>query len=816
MFYKLLKFSVYSGLVALLGVGIIAAVIYVYLVPELPDTETLRDVELQVPMRVFSSDGLLIAEFGETKRTPVRFEDVPKAMRNAFIAIEDDEFFSHNGVDISALVRAAVGLITTGEKRQGGSTITMQLARNFFLSNEKTYLRKLNEILLALKIEREFSKEDILTLYLNKIFLGQRAYGVAAAAQVYYGAKLSELSLAQIAMIAGLPKAPSTTNPISNPERALGRRNLVLDRMLLLGLISSKDHQQARNTEITAKAHTARVELSAQYVAEMVRQEMQERFGNDLYVKGYKVITTIDAELQRASQNALRQNLINYDKRHGYRGPEASLLPDQLDQDIDLKPVGDLRAAVVTHIEDKTLTAKLADNTKVNIEWPEIEWARPYIDERRRGPELESVNDILKIGDVIRVANIADEKWSLAQIPKVEGALVAPEASSGAIRALVGGFDFNHSKFNRATQAERQTGSSFKPFIYSAALEKGYTAASLINDAPVVFDDAGLEDAWRPENYSGKFYGPTRLRVALRNSRNLVSIRLLRSIGIRYAIEHASRFGFEQGKLPKDLSLSLGSLSLTPLELASGYMVLANGGFATRPYLIQRIEDMNGDLLFEAEPAIACLSCENSIDTADIEDELITLEEIDSPVLAPRVISHQNIYLMNQLMRDVIRRGTAKRARSLKRQDIAGKTGTTNDQRDAWFAGFSQDIVAIAWVGFDDSSPLGPRETGASAALPMWISFMEHALQRYPEKPLPRPEGMVTVRIDGESGLSVGPGHKGAIFETFRAGYVPEKQADVSETPLFTGSGFTGSSNAPTNSTIEEAQPYSGIPDQLF
>ncbi len=812
--FKLLKYSVFSLIVVSVLGASLAAAIYYYLAPQLPDPETLHDIELQVPMRVFSSEGLLISEFGETKRTPARYEEIPDAMIKAFIAAEDDQFFHHNGVDIKGLLRAAIGLITTGEKRQGGSTITMQLARNFFLSNEKTYLRKLNEILLALKIERELSKEEIITLYLNKIFLGQRAYGVAAAAQVYYGAKLDELSLAQIAMIAGLPKAPSTTNPISNPNRAKIRRDYVLNRMLTLGYISEQSYAVAKSNEISATVHTARTELDAGYVAEMVRQEMRERYGNDIYVKGYKVYTTISAELQLAAQTALRQGLIDYDKRHGYRGPEGNSPLEQLDEGLESTVIGGLLPAVVTNIDEKSFTASLKDNTAIVVEWPEIEWAKKYIDERQTGPDLQAVSDILQIGDIIRVSKTSEDKWTLSQVPNAQGALVAPEPETGAIRALVGGFDFDHSKFNRATQAERQTGSSFKPFIYSAALEKGFTAASLINDAPVVFEDDKLEDSWRPENYSGKFYGPTRLRVALRNSRNLVSIRLLRSIGINYAINHASRFGFDKSLLPRDLSLSLGSLSLTPLELAKGYMVLANGGFATRPYLIQRIEDMNGEILFEAEPAMACLSCELKAAETQPNENNTELVKQDEPLLAPRVVNHQNIFLTSQLMRDVIRRGTAKRALSLKRPDLAGKTGTTNDQRDAWFAGFTQDIVAVAWVGFDDSTPLGPRETGASAALPLWIKFMEKALPLYPENPVLRPEGLVTVRIDRETGLTVGPGHKGAIFETFRTAYVPDKQSNEQAAPTTARNSNSPRRENPARPPVPPTD--SGIPDQLF
>lgn len=807
--WKLTKLGFYGGLLAFIVAIAIAAAAYFYLVPKLPDVATLRNVELQVPLRVYSADGLLIGEFGETKRTPVEYDDIPQMMRDAFVAAEDDRFFSHKGVDIPGLARAVFELLRTGEKRQGGSTITMQLARNFFLSNEKTYLRKLNEILLALKIEKELSKQEIFTLYLNKIFLGQRAYGVAAAAQVYYGAELDELSLAQTAMIAGLPKAPSTTNPVSNPERARARRDYVLGRMRALAMIDEDRYEAAKQAPVSARLHGATVELSAAYVAEMTRQEMHDRFGDDAYSKGYKVYTTIDPQLQLAAQQALRQTLLAYDKRHGYRGPERSLGASGIDSELTFDEVGGLQAAIVVALEDRQVIARLKNQERVTIDWNGLNWARPYIDENRRGAAPRAAKDIVALGDVIRVVQNNEGQWTLTQIPQVQGAILAPEATTGAIRALVGGFDFNQSKFNRASQAQRQVGSSFKPFIYSAALDYGYTAASLINDAPVVFDDPGLDSVWRPQNYGGEFAGPIRMRVALRESRNLVSIRLLQSVGINGALEHISKFGFDRSKLPKNLSLALGSVSMTPLELSRGYLVLANGGFAVEPYLIQRIEDVHSEIIYQAEPEIACNGCEPAPTQLSADafstDAVTETADITLPASKPakRAVSAQNIYLMNDLLRDVIRSGTGKRARALQRADIAGKTGTTNDQRDAWFAGFNQDIVAISWVGFDDSSPLGANETGASAALPMWIQFMETALSRYPERPLPRPEGLISVRIDAETGLQVEPGHHGAIFETFRAEQVPDKLPAHDTSPYATGGAAKGGRN-------------SGIPEQLF
>ena len=612
--FRALGILVLLAVLAVVAVAIGAGGAYWYLAPKLPSAETLRDVRLQVPLRVYTRDRKLLAEFGEKRRKPLRLDEVPERLVQAFLAGEDNRFFEHPGVDWQGLTRAVVYLVRTGEKGPGGSTITMQVARNFFLSREKTYIRKLNEILLALKIEREFTKDEILELYVNKIFLGQRAYGVGAAAQVYYGHPVTELTLPQLAMIAGLPKAPSRFNPVANPEQAVVRRNYVLRRMLELGYIAQDEHDAARDAPVTAKVHGLAVEVEAPYVAEMVRAHMEQTYGDDAYTAGYKVYTTLDGRLQGVANAALRQGLLEYDARHGYRGSErhvASGEEAEPPQDVleDIAEVGGLVPAVVTSVDERTVAAWVRNAGPVEIGFESMEWARPYIDENHRGDEPKGVGAVLKAGDVIRVRRTGDE-WSFAQVPKVEGALVSLDPDDGSIVALTGGFDFYRSKFNRATQAERQPGSSFKPFIYSAALEYGYTPASIINDAPVVFEDPSLKSAWRPENYGGKFFGPTPLRTALYKSRNLVSIRLLREIGIDFALDHIARFGIDVESLPRGLSLALGSGVLTPLELASGYCVLANGGYAVEPYFIQRVLDGDDALVFAADPLVVCRDCD--------------------------------------------------------------------------------------------------------------------------------------------------------------------------------------------------------------
>lgn len=796
------KIAIVIAFSAFLVIAVIGGVLW-YLIPKLPSTAMLKDVQLQVPLRVYTRDERLIAEFGEKRRIPLSLSNIPDLMIKAVLAAEDERFFEHPGVDWQGIARAIWHLLRTGEKGPGGSTITMQVARNFFLGREKTYLRKLNEILLAFKIERNLSKPEILELYLNKIFLGHRAYGVGAAAQTYYGQNLSTLSLAQLAMIAGLPKAPSRFNPIANRERAKARRNYVLSRMRELDFISDADYQQARGTPIIAALHGFAIEVEAPYIAEMVRSEMESRFAGDAYTSGYRVYTTIDSHFQIAANQALREALLDYDKRHGFRGPERhlELLPrtPHLEQLLTATPAhGDLEPAIVVAVRDQTVSAVTKSHGKIEIPWKGLSWARRYLDENRLGPTPRTANEILKIGDIIRARRTGDE-WYLSQVPDVEGALIAINPTDGAIMALSGGFDFDRSKFNRAVQARRQPGSSFKPFIYSAALERGFTAASIVNDAPIVFDDPALEATWRPENYSGKFFGPTRLREALVHSRNLVSIRLLQAIGIDYAVAYLQRFGFATAQLPRSLSLALGSGTLTPLELATGYCVFASGGYRVEPYLMQRLVDSLGHTLWQAHPLAACQGCAHTDENPEpiIEPGLLqrgketgsgghtpvtenSTAALASPRSAPRALTPQNAWIMNSLLRDVIQNGTGRRARVLSRRDLAGKTGTTNDQRDAWFAGFNPTLVAVAWVGFDRLQPLGDRETGGRAALPMWIEFMRKALQGRPEQFMEQPEGMITVRIDPETGYLASTAQPNAIFETFKITDVPKHSAKTS------------------------------------
>lgn len=804
-FFKFVLWSAFTGLFA----GVIgAAVVYYQLQPNLPSTENLKHVKFQVPLRVYSAEGLLMAEFGEKRRIPLAYPEIPERMVQAFLAAEDDRFFEHPGVDYQGLIRAAVNLLMTGEKGQGGSTITMQVARNFYLSSEKTYIRKLNEILLALQIERDLPKQEILALYLNKIYLGNRAYGIGAAAQIYYGKSVEQLTLPQIAMIAGLPKAPSKFNPIINPERAIQRRDHVLGRMRDLDMIPEEEYRAALAEGVSASLRQTQTEMDAPYVAEMVRSHMYERYGADAYTEGFSVHTTVQSRLQDAAQEGVRKALQEYDLRHGYRGPEQHFELPEPPADADLDGlladhhrVGDLTPALVTAVAEQQAELFLSEGERLTLTWEGLEWARPYIDENRRGEKPKTAAEILRPGDLIRILPVeaSDDTpahWRLAQIPEAAGALVSVDPDDGAIRALVGGYDFFHSKFNRVIQARRQPGSGFKAIIYSAALEAGYSAASLINDAPVVFNDTSLEGAWRPENYSGKFFGPTRLRHALTKSRNLVSIRLLRAMGVEFALEHAKNFGFDPAQLPHNLSLALGSGGVTPLEMAGAYAVLANGGYRVTPYLITRITDSADREIFLADPARVCEECPEIEEpspppgsaTADQPSGTTAPEQAPGPAPGPaqeptapapkhavRGISPENHYLMNSMMRDVITHGTGRKAMVLGRKDLAGKTGTTNEQRDAWFNGFQRRLVAIAWVGFDSSKPLGRGEVGGRAALPAWIYFMGQALDGVPEHHLGMPEGMITVRIDPATGKRAPISQKDAIFEVFRADNAPQE-----------------------------------------
>ena len=777
---RLLKFSVFCFVCGVLTVG----GVYLYLAPNLPDAHTLKDVHFQVPLRVYSADKKLIAEFGEKKRTPINYENIPPQMINALISAEDDRFFEHPGVDYKGLLRAAWNLLLTGERSQGGSTITMQVARNFFLSPEKTYIRKINEIFLSFKIEHELTKQEILALYLNKIYFGNRAYGIVTAAQVYYGKSLDQLSLAETAMMMGLPKAPSAFNPIANAERAVVRRNYVLSRMHELSYIDKAQYDKASNAPVSAKLHGPVIEAYAPYVAEMVRKAMYDKHGDEAYNAGYSVYTTIDSKAQNAANNAIHQGLLDYDQRHGYRGPlghiDLNTNPtlEHWRKTISTYPsIGPLKPGLVISLDNETGLAHIlkADLDVVEISLENLKWAREYISENRRGTSIKKPSDALTLGDLVMIRKLSDA-WQLAQTPEASASIISLNPNNGAIVALVGGFDFFQSKFNRVTQAKRQPGSSFKPFIYSAALEKGFTAASMINDSPIVFEDPALEAKWRPENYSGKFFGPTRLRFALTKSRNLVSIRLLNTIGIRYALQHIEKFGFDAKKLPRNLSLSLGSANLSSYDLAQAHAVFANGGYLVEPYFIDYVLDTHGNEIDKAKPYVVCS------EPCDVLDE--TEEDTSSlPNHAPRVLSAQNAYIINSIMQDVVQHGTARRAKALNRKDIAGKTGTTNDQRDAWFVGFNRDLLAISWVGFDDSKPLGSRETGGRAALPIWIKYMETALDGKPDQTLEQPEGMTTLRIDPKTGLRATSETPNAIFETFRTEYAPTEWAPTLSTP---------------------------------
>ena len=775
------RFLLYLFMLFMLGsvaVAVLAAVIYLRIEPQLPSIEVLRKVQLQEPLRVYSRDRRILAEFGDKRRTPVNIEKVSPMLVKAFLAAEDDHFFEHSGIDVPGLMSAAVELVVTGKKRRGASTITMQVARNFFLSTEKTYWRKLTEILLAFKIEKSLSKDEILELYLNKIYLGHHAYGVGAAAQVYYGKSVNDLTIAQSATIAALPKAPSRVNPINSPAETLTRRNYILGRMMKLGYIDRAAYDEAIAEPDEAALYKVQAEVNAPYVAEMVRQEMVKRYGRAVYTSGYEVITTLDVKRQQTANQALRKDLIAYSKRHGYRGAEAHLAPEETPAEdwsglLDDYPVtGGLTAGLVTAVDEKSVEVLLQDNDVITIGWEGLSWARPYKSANRMGKSPKQASDILNVGDVVRVQQQDDGAWNLTQVPYIEGALVSLQPDDGAIVALVGGFDFKKSKFNRATQARRQPGSSFKPVVYSAALEKGFTPASMINDAPVVFDDPNLESTWRPENYSGQFYGPTRLREALYRSRNLVSIRILRAIGANYVVDYAQRFGFTADQLPNDLTLALGSASVTPLQMARAYAVLANGGYLIDPYFIRSIYDASGEVIFAASPAIACPQCPESIEVVK-ETDMQTINQ------APQVLTPQIVWQMTSMMQDVIKRGTGRKARVLGRTDLAGKTGTTNDQKDGWFSGFNQSLVATAWVGFDKLEPLGRGETGGRSALPMWIDYMAVALDGVKALKREPPDGLVTVRIDPATGLLAGSGQSDAVFETFREEYVPQQSSDA-------------------------------------
>lgn len=897
-FLKLLALAGATVFAGAAFAALAAASAYMFVAESLPDVETLKSVRLEAPMRVYSRDGVLIGEFGEKRRVPVTYEQLPQRVIDAFVAAEDDRFFEHPGVDYQGLVRAVIVLARTGRGSQGGSTITMQVARNYLLSLRHSYIRKVREIFVALNMERVLTKQEILSLYLNKIFFGQRAYGVAAAAEVYFGKSLHELRLDEIAILAGIPKAPSEANPVTSPRRSRERRDYVLRRMRELGYIDEGAYREAVARPIEASLHGPRVQGEAAYLAELVRAEMVERYGESVYGSGLRVTTTLDADRQAAAVAALREALLAYDRRHGYRGPldqrDVTALighPAQLDALLGEYPPVPLHAlAVVLSADEEAARIHVADAGPGIIRLAGVRWARPWIDESRAGARPARVDEVLAAGDVIYVQSPADgadadqadadgadadgadagdadvgdadagqgpgvdkdagiaevaaadvaRPWRLGQAPAVQGAIVSLDPLDGAVVAMVGGYDFRLSKFNRATQARRQPGSSFKPFIYSAALENGFTVASVVDDAPVVYDDPGSEDVWRPENYEREFRGPMRLREALVASRNLVSIRVLREVGVAPAIEHLQRFGFDAAELPRGLSLALGSASVTPWQMASAYAVLANGGFEVSSYFIDRIEDPSGQVLYESTPTIACPACERALelaaqadtpavpgvaartDTAGTDAAAATRLDASTGDRAPaagngspeeggaddgaaaacrrderflggypldamarRVIAPENVFLVTDMMRDVVQRGTGRRAgRELGRQDLAGKTGTTNEQRDAWFSGFNADLTATVWVGFDDFERLGRGEVGGRAALPAWIDYMGAALDGRPEHVLDQPYGLVRVKISPDTGQIAGADDADWIFEWFRVGNAPEAVAAQAVAPI--------------------------------
>ena len=797
-----------------LGLGILAlGILYWLVAPRLPDVQQLRHVALQVPLSVYSRDGKLIAQFGETRRYPVKVDKIPLPVKQAFIAIEDARFYQHQGLDYRGISRAIWLLATTDNARvPGGSTITQQVAKNFYLSSEYSYSRKLMEMLLALKMERELSKDEILELYLNKIFFGNRAYGVAAAAEYYFGKPLDQLTLAESAALAATPKYPSSGNPIINPSRNIARRNYVLQRMREVGFITAAQERGAQSEPSRASPHEPKVELDAPYLAEMVRRAMVDRYGDESETSGFRVYTTIKSSDQVAAADAVRNGLVEYDRRHGWRGAEAHLdiAADEPEQTMRARLrrylfIAGMPVALVTAVSGGSATAVMIAGDPVMLDSQSSKWTG-------RSPAA-----LLKRGDVIRVsAGAKPGQFDLAQVPRAESALVSLQPEDGAVRALVGGLSFSRSKFNRATQAHRQPGSSFKPFLYSAGFERGYTPASIVLDAPVLFRDR-VGHVWRPQNDDGKFYGPMRLREALVQSRNLVSVRLLDAIGVDFARKYITQFGFKLESLPPNLSMALGTASLTPMSIARGYTVFANGGFLVEPYFIARVVDRNGVVIAFTHPPRACRTCPQRL--AGEARAAVVVDDFDfsaggpgataggtpgkpdstfvGPLLeslAPRAIDERTAFLASSLMRDVVLRGTATAAKVLERADIGGKTGSTNDHRDAWFSGFGGDLVTTVWVGKDNFESLGYREYGGKAALPIWIRFMGSALKDVPLIDQTPPSGIVTVSVNRSTGGLVPEGTPGALVDFFKSedydriiagGYNQQDLGEANDTEAF-------------------------------
>jgi penicillin-binding protein 1A len=814
----LLTFLSVAGASILAGAAVLAGGYY-YVAPSVPQAAELRDIKIQVPLQVFSRDGRLLAEFGEMKRTPVAYDDIPPLLIKAVLAAEDEHFFEHPGVDYRGVIRGVLNELTPNGSTVGGSTITQQVTRTLNVlqrsglsSGTQRFVQKFKEWILAFRIEHEFSKQEILELYLNTYFFGQRSYGVATAARTYFGKDLDELTVSEVAILAGIPQRPADLNPIASPERATVRRGYVLRRMFETGAIDQRQYETAVAEPVVARRFTSPNQVSAPYVAEMVRAEMIRRFGPAAYTAGLKVTTTIDSRLQLAANRAMHDTLMAYDERHGYRGPLAHVElpppapggaaqdrgsaladPDRLRTLLDDYPtLLDYEAGIVLHADDTGARVYFAAEGEQPIDFDAVSWAAPFLTDDSVGPKPTGVAQVLHSGDIVRFRRAPDGRWRLAQIPEVQGAFVSLDPFDGAVVALNGGFDFFLNNFNRATQSRRQPGSSFKPFIYSAGLDHGFTPATVVTDAPPdVGYQPALERVWKPENFNSKYYGDVRLRFALLESLNAVSIRLLQRIGVPTAVEHVHRFGFDDTAVPENLSLALGAGGVAPLQLVSGYAVFANGGYRVEPYFVDRVALANGELIYAAQPPI-CADCNTPRETPPAVEAAPALvddvtELYPAQLAAPRIISPQNAYLMTDMMHDVVRVGTGERARvALKRNDLAGKTGTTNEGRDTWFVGFNADVVAAAWVGFDQDRPLGGREQGGVTAIPMWIDFMRAALTGKPEHVLPRPPGIVEYRIDPTNGLIASDGSPNSIFEKFDIDNVPEREPDAAANPFTT------------------------------
>lgn len=773
IFKKILRYVI-APLVILGVLGLfVATVTYFYYLPQIPSVNQLKNTQLQLPLRVYSQEDKLIAEFGQYRRRPVKYVDIPKNLRNAFVAIEDKRFYQHKGVDYRGIARAVVVAVKKGRVSQGASTITMQVARNFYLTNKKTLDRKLREALLAIKIEEKLNKSEILELYLNKIFLGKRAYGIGSAAEIYYGKKVYELTLAQSAMIAGLPKAPSKYNPVINPKRAKKRRDYILEKMFELKYITHEAYQLALNEKLSATVHYVESQTYAPYMAEMARTDAIRRFGEEnIYKLGLKIYTTLDSAAQDNAIKIMRKHLIQYTLRHGYRGAEdqVSLSEFQTTRKKQkklrrYKVFADLYPALVTQSNKKEATLVVyKQNLPIKLTLKQMKWAKSYINENRRGKKIKAVNEVLKAGDIVRVQANSKGVWQLSQLPKVTGALVSMNPQNGAIRAIVGGFDFTYSKFNRALQAKRQPGSSFKPFVYAAALAKGYSPATTVDDKPLKLTNS----TWKPQNYGHKFSGPTRLRTALAKSKNLVSIRLLQEIGLDYTLDYSKKFGFKKRTLSPDLTLALGTGSATPVEMATAYSTFANGGYKVNSHYIRKIIDRSGNIIFDADPVTVCSTCK-------IEDT----SSNDINHIAKRIMKPYVHYQTTSMLQSVAQSGTAGRSNRLGRHDLAGKTGTTDDQKDAWFCGFNPDIVTTVWVGFDQIKPLGKRETAAGAALPIWIDFMKTALKGIKDVGWKRPRGLINVELDESTGMPPDEFTTKTIVEALLPGQIPTEEEIV-------------------------------------